>query len=125
MQYFKKNVEPVTFVHFYAFYMDYPVYQQGGPLFFKLLTDHLTAFDEQTKESLLKSVKAYKITNVTGEDIQIAYNQLLATAKNLVVLNDGILPPDMIKFYLTILTTISCASTQSPSDNSNNYCCWN
>ena len=109
MQYFKNNVESITFAHYHTLYMDYPAYQRGGPLFFKLLTDHLAASDEQTKESLLKSVKAYKITNVASEDIQITYNQLLTTAKTLVVLNNGVLPPEMIKFYLTIFTTTSCA----------------
>ena len=108
MQYFKNNVETITFAHCHAIYMEYPAFQRGGPLFFKILTDYMTASDERTKESLLKSVKAYKITSVPGEDIQIAYNQLLATAETLVVLCDGILPPDMIKFYLTILTTTSC-----------------
>ena len=108
MQYFKNDVESVTFAHCHVLYMKYPAYQRGGPLIFKLLTDHLSASDEQTKESLLKSVKAYKITNVDGEDIQIAYNQILATAKTLCVLNDGIFPPDMIKFNLTIFTTTSC-----------------
>ena len=109
MQYFKNNVEAVTFAHCCALYMDYPAYQRGSPLFFKLLINHLTASDEQTKELLLKSVKAYKITNIAGEDIQIAYKQLLAIAKTLVVLKDSVLPPDMIKFYLTILITTSCA----------------
>ena len=73
-----------------------------------ILTDYLTASDEQTKESLLKSNKAYKITNIAEEDIQIAHNQLLATAETLCVLIDGVLPPNMIKHYLTILTTTSC-----------------
>ena len=108
MQYFKNNVESVTYHHCYAIYMDYSAYQRGGPLFFKILTDYLTASNEQTKKSLLKSIKAYKITNVTGEDIQIARNQLLATAETLCVLNNGVLLPDMIKYYLTILITTSC-----------------
>ena len=56
MQYFKDKVEPATFAHCRALYMNYPAYQRGGLLFFKLLADHLTASDEQTKESLLKSV---------------------------------------------------------------------
>ena len=65
--------------------------------------------NEWTKESLFKSVnKAYKITNVAGEDIHITYNQLLAPTEILCVLNDYILPPAMIKFYLTIFTTTSC-----------------
>ena len=88
--------------------MDYPVYQQVEPLFLKILTDFLTISNDRTKESLLKSIKAYKITNIAGEDIQITHNQLLVTAKTLCVLNDGVLPPDMIKHYLTILTTTSC-----------------
>ena len=83
---------------------------RGGPLFLKLLTDYLTASYEQTKESLLKFNEVYKITNVAREDIQIAYNQLLVAAKTLCVLNDGFLPPDMIKFYLTILTTTTTTS---------------
>ena len=108
MQYFKKNVKSVNYHHCHAIYMNYPAYQQGGPLFLKLLTDYLTTSDEQTKESLLKSIKAYKITNVAREDIQIAHNQLLATAKTLIVLNDGALPPNMINHYLSIFTTTSC-----------------
>ena len=54
--------------------MLFPVYQRGGPLFFKILTDHLTASDERTKKSLLKLFKAYKITTIDAENIQIAYN---------------------------------------------------
>ena len=108
IQYFKNNVEAVTYHHYHAINMDYPAYQRGGLLFLKILIDSLTASDEQTEESLLKSIKAYKITNVAGGDIQLANNQLLATAETLCVLNAGVLPPDMIRHYLTILTTTSC-----------------
>ena len=124
MQYFKNNVEAVvvTFAHCHALYMDYPAYYWGGPLFFKLLTDHLTASNERTKELLLKSVKAYKITNVAGEDIQIAYNQLLATAETLVVLNNGVLPPDMIKFISPFSQPPAVpSSTNSSRTWRNNY----
>ena len=33
VQYFKNNVESVTYYHCHAIYMDYPAYQQGGSLF--------------------------------------------------------------------------------------------
>ena len=52
--------------------------------------------------------KAYKTTPIVDEDIQIIYNQLLATTKTLYLLNNGVLLPDMIKMYLTIFATTSC-----------------
>ena len=88
--------------------MHYSSYQQGCQLFFKLLTDNLTASNEQTKESLLESAKAYNITIVPREDVQIVYNQLLVTFKTLCILNACVLPLVMIKFYLTICTTTGC-----------------
>ena len=108
MQYFKNNVDAVAFAHCHAQYMLFPVNQRGGPLFLKILIDHLTTSDNCPKESLLKSVKVYKITSIGIKDIQQAYNQLLAVAETLYVLNDNVLPPNMIKVYLEIFTTTSC-----------------
>ena len=61
MQYFKNNVKAMTYHHCHAIYMDYPAYQQERPLFLKILTDYLTASDEQSKESLLKSIKPTRL----------------------------------------------------------------
>ena len=74
MQYFKNNVNPTVFAHCHAQYMLFPVNQRGGPLFLKIHTNHLTASDKRTKESLLKSVKAYKITTIDAKNIRTAYN---------------------------------------------------
>lgn len=99
MQYFKNNANFVAIAHYYAQYMLSPVNQFNGPLFLKVFTGHLTTFDERTKKPLLKSDKAYKITTTNREDVQIAYNQLLATAETFFVLSNNVLPPNMIKLY--------------------------
>ena len=100
--------------------MLFPVNQRGGSLFLKIITDHLTASDERTKESLLKSIKAYNNTTIDAKYIQIVYNQLLTTAETLIVLNDNILPSHMIKFISISLLLLAVPSSMNNSRTSRN-----
>jgi hypothetical protein len=79
--------------------------EKGGPLTFAVMIDKCINLSEEAIESLKKSVEAYDIKNIKGEDVSIVCRRFLYALKRLRS-NDAI-TPSLIKSLFKVFQTTS------------------
>lgn len=82
--------------------------QQGGPLYFKLLIDHLLVHTESMAESIIASIRSFKIHAQKGENVSKAVSLLRANCSSLH--NIKRLPTDIEMTLLAVYQTTSVAA---------------
>lgn len=82
--------------------------QQGGPLYFKLLIDHLLVHTESMAESIIASIRSFKIHAQKGENVSKAVSLLRANCSSLH--NIKRLPTDIEMILLAVYQTTSVAT---------------
>jgi hypothetical protein len=106
--YFQQNVSDDLWMKVCETYDQYKVSEQGGPLFFILMMNHLLSDTEEAASSLVARLHAFKITNVQGEDIYKVVSLLRGACNRLRHINK--LPEDIVKILLTVFQTSSVDS---------------
>ena len=79
--------------------------EQGGPLFFILMMNHLLSDTEEAAQSLNERVKNFSIKSVQGENIYRVVSLLRGAMKRLQHINK--MPDDMVKTLLNVMQTSS------------------
>jgi hypothetical protein len=106
--YFQQNVSDDLWMKVCESYDQYKVSEQGGPLFFILMMNHLLSDTEEAASSLVARLNDFKITNIRGEDIYKVVSLLRGACNRLRHINK--LPEDIVKTLLTVFQTSSVDS---------------
>jgi ferredoxin-fold anticodon binding domain-containing protein len=106
--YFQQNVSDDLWMKVCETYDQYQASEQGGPLFFILMMNHLLSDTEEAASSLVLKITDFKITNVRGEDIYKVVSLLRGACNRLKHINK--LPEDIVKTLLTVFQTSSVDS---------------
>jgi hypothetical protein len=106
--YFQNNTSDDLWMKVSESYDNYKASEQGGPLFFILMMNHLLSDTEEAAASLVKRVTEFKITNIRGEDIYKVVSLLRGAVNRLTYIK--LLPKDIIKLLLTVMQTSSVIS---------------
>jgi hypothetical protein len=101
----QNNVTDSLYDKVYETYCQYPVEEQGGPLFFIIMMNLLLSNSEAAAESLIKRVRDLRIDAIQGENIDKAVSWLRAALHRLKHI--GKTPLDITKTLLTIMQTSS------------------
>ena len=119
--YFRNNVEPRIYEVVQADYATFDSLEQGGPLFLKLLLDHLVVSNDANKAALVDTVFNYNIkTNSKTEDIPQVCRTLSAITDTIIAIRDhkdNTLPDDYIQNLAKIFQTTSVESFNRAFDN--------
>jgi hypothetical protein len=106
--YFQKNVSDDLWMKVCETYDHFKPSEQGGPLFFILMMNHLLSDTEEAASSLVARITDFKITNIRGEDIYKVVSLLRGACNRLRHINK--LPEDIIKTLLAVFQTSSVDS---------------
>jgi hypothetical protein len=86
-------------------YKKYQAPYHGGPLYFKILMDHLVCNFEQIASSLIQHIKSHKISALKGEEVPRTVTLLRNGCERLFSIQR--LPPDMSSTVLRVYQTSS------------------
>jgi hypothetical protein len=86
-------------------YKKYDAPYHGGPLYFKILMDHLVCNLEQIASSLIQHIKGHKISALKGEEVPRTVTLLRNGCERLFSIQR--LPPDMSRTVLRVYQTSS------------------
>ena len=104
--YFGNNVESRTYEITQKGFQGYEPIEQGGPLFLKLLLDHLVVSNDTSESALISTVFSYNIKNLNKtEDIFEVTKLLSAITDTIIAIRDHKDHP-LLDDYLQHLTTI-------------------
>jgi hypothetical protein len=106
--YFQQNVSDDLWMKVCETYDHFKPSEQGGPLFFILMMNHLLSDTEEAASSLVARITDFKITNIRGEDIYKVVSLLRGACNRLRHINK--LPEDIIKTLLVVFQTSSVDS---------------
>ena len=81
--YFSNNCTKSLYEAVLDKYRTFDAMEQGGPLFFKIMMDHLVHQTEQLASHIINSIVKYKIQDVQGENITVVVRCLRANVTNL------------------------------------------
>ena len=84
---------------------DYSIGQRGGPLTFAIAMDQCINLSEEAIESLKKSIEAYDIKSVQGEDIGLVCRHFKYALKRL--FHNGAITPTLTKNLFKVFQTTS------------------
>jgi hypothetical protein len=103
--FFQNNISEDQWMKISETYEGFNTGEQGGPLFFILMMNHLLSDTEEAASSLLKKVKTFQIKKVIGEDISKVTSLLRGAINCLTSIHK--LPDDIIKILLIVFQTTS------------------
>ena len=109
--YFRNNVEPRIYELVQVDFLTYSTQEQGGPLFLKLLLDHLVLSNDTNEAALIDTVFNYNIKNLNKtEDIYEVTRLLSSITDTIIAIRDhkeNPLPDDYLQHLTTIFQTTS------------------
>jgi hypothetical protein len=103
--FFANNVEDNLWMKVAENYDTFDHGEQGGPLFFIIMLNHLLSDTEEAAASLVKKVKTFEIRKVTGEDIYKVVSLLRGAINRLTYIHK--LPDDITKLLLIVFQSTS------------------
>jgi hypothetical protein len=103
--FFQNNVSEDLWMKVSETYESYTTGEQGGPLFFILMMNHLLSDTEEAASSLVQKVKTFEIKKVIGEDISKVVSLLRGAINRLTSIHK--LPDDIVKVLLGVFQTTS------------------
>jgi hypothetical protein len=106
--FFQNNVSDELSMKISETYETFAVGEQGGPLFFILMMNHLLSDSEEAAISLNERVKKFDIKNVEGENIFRVVSLLRGAVKRLQHINK--MPEDIVRTLLNVMQTSSVDS---------------
>ena len=104
-EFFQNNVSEDLVMKISETYDTFKAGEQGGPLFFILMMNHLLSDTEEAAQSLNEGVKNFSIKSVQGENIYRVVSLLRGAMKRLQHINK--MPDDMVKTLLNVMQTSS------------------
>jgi hypothetical protein len=106
--FFQNNVSDDLSMKISETYETFAVGEQGGPLFFILMMNHLLSDTEEAAISLNDRVKKFDIKTVEGENIFRVVSLLRGAVKRLQHINK--MPEDIVRTLLNVMQTSSVES---------------
>jgi hypothetical protein len=103
--FFQNNVSKDLWMKVSKTYKGYTAGEQGGPLFFILMMNHLLSDTKEAASSLVKKVKNFQVNTVVGEEISKIVSLLCGAINWLTSIHK--LPDDIIKILLQVFQTTS------------------
>jgi hypothetical protein len=104
-EFFQNNVSEDLGMKISETYETFKAGEQGGPLFFILMMNHLLSDTEEAAQSLNERVKKFSIKSVQGENIYRVVSLLRGAMKRLQHINK--MPDDIVKTLLNVMQTSS------------------
>ena len=109
--YFGNNVESRTYEITQKGFQGYEPIEQGGPLFLKLLLDHLVVSNDTSESALISTVFSYNIKNLNKTEDIFEVTKLLSSITDTIIAirdhKDHPLPDDYLQHLTTIFQTSS------------------
>jgi hypothetical protein len=103
--FFLNNVDDELFEKVSEEYKTYAIEEQGGPLFFILMMDHMLSNTKEAAEALCLRVENFNLTTIPGEDVEKAVSLLKSACTRLKHFNR--LPKNIIPMLLKAMETSS------------------
>ena len=109
-EYFINNVEEKLAMKVKETYMNYPVKQRGGPLFFKIMIDILQNNSSEAAQYLISTVKNINISTYDGENVNEVVSLIRGATNRLNNLSSSkkdLIPEDFLTDIIKIFQTTS------------------
>jgi hypothetical protein len=113
--FFQNNVSDDLSMKISETYETFKAGEQGGPLFFILMMNHLLSDTEEAALSLNERVKKFSIKSVQGENIYRVVSLLRGAVKRLQHINK--MPVDIVRTLLTVMQTSSVDAFNAQFNN--------
>ena len=111
LDYLRNNTSEALELKVMENYNEFPLEQQGGPLFFKLMMDVLQEASDTLADNIVDRIKKLKISDQQGEDVSVIVNLTCSAIKQLENLHDhhgnSLMPIDFGNTLLKIFQTSS------------------